>query len=229
MAHQKLRLVKRCKSTLPPIPLQITPRSLPPPISEQPPRLLAPRDRLFIRPLQTWKDREHENLRVKLLHRLLDDELRRRAGQGSPRARGFRERLEEAIAAYHNRMITAAQVVQEMIAIRKATEAEKAEALALGLSVEELRFYEVVRAAYPDVWGEAVLRDVIHEVVQTVRRNLKVDWTAAHRRDVRASVVSAVKRVLFRKGVAAEADREAIAQLVVRQAEERWRNWPEAA
>ncbi len=178
--------------------------------------------------LQTWKDRPHENLRVKLLRRLLDDELRRRAGAGSPRAKGFRERLEEAIAAYHNRMLTAAQVVQEMIAIRKATEAEKAEALALGLSVEELRFYEVVQKAYPDVWEAEALRDIIHEVVQIVRRNLKVDWTKAHRADVRASVVSAVKRALYKQGVDA-GQLDEMAEIVIAQAEDRWANWPEAA
>lgn len=178
--------------------------------------------------LQTWKDHPHENLRLKLLHRLLDETLRRRAAAGSPRARGFRERLEEVIAQYHNRMITAAQVVQEMIAIRQATEAEKAEALRLGLSVEELRFYEVVQRAYPDVWDSQTLRDVVHEVVRTVRGNLQVDWTAAHRADVRASVVSAVKRTLFRRGLTADA-LDAAAALVVEQAERRWKNWPEAA
>lgn len=178
--------------------------------------------------LQTWKDHPHENLRVKLLRRLLDDALRRRAGAGSPRARGFRERLEAAIAEYHNRMLTAAQVVQEMIDIRKATEAEKAEALALGLSVEELRFFEVVQQAYPDVWDAKALRDVIHAVVATVRRNLKVDWTRAHRADVRAAVVSAVKRTLYKQGVQ-RAQLDAMAAIVMAQAEQRWANWPEAA
>jgi hypothetical protein len=41
-------------------------------------------------------------------------------------------------------------------------------------------------------------------VVQTAKKNLMVDWTEAHREDVKAAVRAAVRRVLRRKGVREE-------------------------
>jgi Domain of unknown function (DUF3387) len=45
------------------------------------------------------------------------------------------------------------------------------------------------------------LRELVHEVVQSVKRNPKVDWKASRREDVKAVVYAAVKRALIKKGV----------------------------
>ena len=44
----------------------------------------------------------------------------------------------------------------------------------------------------------------IRDVVQAVKKNLKVDWTKPHREDVKAGVRSAVKAVLRKRGVKPE-------------------------
>ncbi len=49
-----------------------------------------------------------------------------------------------------------------------------------------------------------MLRDLVHDVVQTIKKNLKVDWTEPHRGDVRAAFCTAVKRVLRRRNVQPE-------------------------
>ena len=72
---------------------------------------------------------------------------------------------------------------------------------ALGLDDDELAFYDAVAANLGTLFDQAVLSGLIHDVVQTIKRNLKVDWTAPHRDDVKAGVRSAVRRVLRRKGV----------------------------
>jgi hypothetical protein len=61
-------------------------------------------------------------------------------------------------------------------------------------------------------------------VVQTIKQNLKVDWTEPHREDVRAGVRLAVKRVLARRGIQAE-DFDKVVLFVMKQAEEVWRDW----
>jgi type I restriction enzyme R subunit len=71
----------------------------------------------------------------------------------------------------------------------------------LGLSSEELAFFEVVAANFGDLYDGAFLRDLIHDVVETIKKNLKVDWTEPHCEDVKAAVRSAVKRVLRRRNV----------------------------
>jgi type I restriction enzyme R subunit len=85
-----------------------------------------------------------------------------------------------------------------------------------------------VAADYERVYEKPKLRDLIHEVVQTIKRNLKVDWTEPHREDVKAAVRAAVKRVLRRNGVKDE-DQAPILELVIQQAEALYAEWPAAA
>ncbi len=82
-----------------------------------------------------------------------------------------------------------------MVEMRREWEEADTRAAALGLSEEELAFYDAVAANYQQIYGQDFLRDLIHDVVQTIKRNLKVEWTAPHRDDVKAAVRSAVRRV----------------------------------
>ncbi len=68
----------------------------------------------------------------------------------------------------------------------------------------------------------------MHDVVDQVRRNLKVDWTKAHRRDVYASVESSVKWVLRRRKVKGE-QLEFLLRRIMKQAEASYEDWPMAA
>lgn len=178
--------------------------------------------------LQTFKDRPHQDLRLKLLQKLLADELTRRAAQNLAQTRSFRALLEETIQRYHKRIIDAAAVVQAMVQIRAELDATDKRVAELGLTVEELAFYDAVRDNYATVYDEPFLRDLIHDVVLAVKGNLKVDWTEPHREDVKSSVKVAVKRVLKRRGVKQE-DLEGLINTVLVQAAELWRDWPRAA
>ncbi len=151
--------------------------------------------------LQTFKDRPHENLRLALLQRLVEDEILARRRRNLARARSFQALLEATLQNYHNRLIDAAEVVQVMLQIRREMEADEGRARALGLSDEELAFYDAVAQNFVSLYDQAFLRDLIHDVVGTIKRNLKVDWTEPHRSDVKAAVQAAVKRVLRRRGV----------------------------
>ncbi|MGD9588734.1 MAG: type I restriction endonuclease subunit R [Pyrinomonadaceae bacterium] len=146
--------------------------------------------------LLTFKDRPHENLRLKLLAKLLADEIIRRQKKNLAKSKSFKELLETTLQKYHNRLIDAAAVVQAMIDIHKEMEADDQRAEALGLSPEELAFYDSVAESYPEVYDDGFLRDLIHDVVLSIKRNLKVDWTEPHREAVKAEVRAAVKRVL---------------------------------
>ncbi len=72
------------------------------------------------------------------------------------------------------------------------------------------------------------MRDLIHEVVQVIKRTIKVDWTEPHRDDVKAAVRTAVRRVLRAREVKAE-DLEPFMAAVMAQAEALYANWPLAA
>ena len=122
----------------------------------------------------------------------------------------------------------AAAVVKAMIEIRKQTEGDRRRAQLLGLADDELAFYDAVAENYVSVYDEKFLCDLIHEVVQTIKRNLKVDWTEPHRQQVMAEVRSAVRRVLRRKGVK-EGDFEPFLKRFMDQATVLFEDWPLAA
>ncbi len=63
-----------------------------------------------------------------------------------------------------------------------------------------------------------MLRDLVRDVVAAIKGNLKVDWTAPHREDVRAAIRLAVKRALRRRDVTA-AEIDVILARVMAQAE----------
>lgn len=115
-----------------------------------------------------------------------------------------------------------------MIEIRKEMENDDTRGAELGLQEDELAFYDAVAVNVETVYDNAFLCDLIHEVVQTIKRNLKVDWTEPHRQDVKAGVRAAIRRVLRSKGVTAE-ELEKIVPLVMLQAEAMYADWPLAA
>lgn len=178
--------------------------------------------------LQTFKDKPNQNLRLKLLEKLLADEIQFRQKKNLTKANSFRALLEETLRKYHNRLIDAAAVIQAMIDMRRDWQEADARAAALGLSEEELAFYDSVAANYQQIYGEEFLRDLIHDVVQTIKRNLKVEWTEPHRDDVKAAVRSAVRRVLRRRNVKPE-DFDQFLGFIMTQAEALYGDWPLAA
>ena len=127
--------------------------------------------------LQTFKDRPLENLRLKLLQKLIEDEIQARRKKNLAKARSFQEMLEATLQRYHNRLIDAAAVVKALVQMRKEWDTEDERAKQLNLDAEELAFYDAVVANYGTIYEQAFLRDLIHDVVQTIRKNLKIDWT----------------------------------------------------
>jgi type I restriction enzyme R subunit len=115
-----------------------------------------------------------------------------------------------------------------MLEIRKEMDQTDQRAAALGLEADELAFYDAVAAHLDKAYSIEFLRTLIHDVVQTIKRNLKVDWTEPHRDDVKASVRAAVRRVLRNQRVEAK-DFELLVATVMAQAEALYVNWPLAA
>ena len=175
--------------------------------------------------LEDFKTHEQENLRLKLLAKILADEIRVREKMNLAKYRSFKEMLEQTLQKYHNRAIQAADVVRVMLDIRKDIDNEAARSKALNLTPEEIAFYDAVAANVANLFDEKTLCDLIRDVVQTVKKNLKVDWTQPHREDVKAGVRAAVKTVLRKRGVAKER-LDTLTDKVIVQAEALFKEWP---
>jgi type I restriction enzyme R subunit len=178
--------------------------------------------------LEEFKSHEQENLRLKLLQKILADEIRVREKTNLAKYRSFKEMLEQNLQKYHNRAIQAADVVRVMIEIRKDMDNEAARSKALNLTPEEIAFFDAVVVNVANVFDEKTLCDLIREVVKAVKKNLKVDWTKPHREDVKAGVRAAVKNVLRRRGVKKE-QLEMLADKLLAQAAALFSEWPLAA
>ncbi len=117
--------------------------------------------------LQTFKDKPLPNLRLKLLEKLLADEIRMRERRNLAQARSFRQLLERTLQNYHNRLIDAAAVIRAMLQIRQEMDDSDKRAAGLGLTEEELAFYDAVASNYGGIYDVDFLRELIHDVVRS--------------------------------------------------------------
>jgi len=158
------------------------------------------------------------NLAVELLQKLLKGEIRTRRGKNVVQARSFAEMLEETIRRYQNRAIEAAQVIEELIGLARDMREANARGEKLGLSEDELAFYDALETndSAVKVLGDDALRAIARELVETVRHNVTIDWTL--RENVRAQLRVLVKRILRKHGYPPDKQEKAT-QTVLEQAE----------
>jgi type I restriction enzyme R subunit len=158
------------------------------------------------------------NLAVELLQKLLKGEIRARSRRNIVQARSFAELLERAIRKHQNRAIEAAKVIEELIQLAKDMRAAEARGENLGLSDDELAFYDALETndSAVKVLGDETLRTIARELVATVRKNVTIDWTI--RDNVRAQLRVLVKRILRKYGYPPDKQEKAT-ETVLEQAE----------
>jgi type I site-specific restriction-modification system R (restriction) subunit len=128
-----------------------------------------------------------------------------------------KERCVKAVR-YQNRAIEAVQVIEELIALAKEMRKANARGEELGLSEDELAFYDALEAndSAVKVLGDETLRGIARELVETVRKNVTIDWTM--RENMRAQLRVFVKRILRKHGYPPDKQEKAT-QTVLEQAE----------
>ena len=140
------------------------------------------------------------NLAVELLQKLIRGELSTRRRQNVVQARSFAEMLEQTLRRYQNRAIEAAQTIEELIHLARDMREANARGERLGLSEDELAFYDALESndSAVQVLGDETLRAIAQELVKTVRDNATIAWTL--RENVRAQLRVLVRRILRQHG-----------------------------
>ena len=166
----------------------------------------------------------HRNLAVELLEKLLKGEVSTRRPKNLVQARSFAEMLETTLRRYQNRVIEAAQVIEELIALARDMREANARGEQLGLSEDELAFYDALETndSAVQVLGDDTLRDIARELVDTVRTNVTIDWTL--RENVRANLRRLVRRTLRKHGYPPDKQEQAT-RTVLEQAEVLSQDW----
>jgi len=160
----------------------------------------------------------HKNLAVELLRKLLNDEVKTRSKHNLVQGRSFADLLEKSVRRYQNRAIEAAQVIEELIGLAKDMRAAQKRGENLGLTSDELAFYDAleVNDSAVKVLGDDALRMIARELVDSVRKNVSIDWTL--KESVRAKLRVIVKRILKKYGYPPD-KQEAATITVLQQAE----------
>ena len=170
------------------------------------------------------RDMPQRNLAVDLLQKLLRGELATRRKKNVVQARSFAKMLEQTLRRYQNRAVEAAQVIAELIQLARELREATARGEKLGLSEDELAFYDALETndSAVQVLGDETLRAIARELVETVRANVTIDWTL--RENVRANLRRLVKRTLRRHGYPPDKQEKAT-RTVLEQAEVLSADW----
>lgn len=143
---------------------------------------------------------KQKNVALELLKKLLGEDIRSRAQSNVVQSRRFSEMLDAAVKKYQNNVITAAQIIDELIRMAKDLKDQDARGGRFGLNKDELAFYDAlgVSESAVEVMGDEKLRLIARELVDIVRKNTSIDWTL--KESVQANLRRLVKRILNKYG-----------------------------
>ncbi len=128
----------------------------------------------------------------------------------------FSERIDAVMTRYTNQQLTAAEVTAELVQMAKevVAEADRGATFTPPLEEDELTFYDVIaqNESAVDVLGDNVLAKIARDLVATMRRDVRTDWTV--REDVKAKLRASIKRLLRKYGYPPDKQPEAIVQVM---------------
>lgn len=146
--------------------------------------------------LMELKSMQHKNIALEVLKKLLNDEIKSRSKKNLIQSRTLMEMLENSIKRYHNKVLTAAEVIDELIKLSKEITKMDGEANKLGLTDFEYAFYTAVanNESAKELMQQDKLRELAVVLTEKVKQNASIDWTI--KESVKAKLKVIVKRTL---------------------------------
>jgi type I restriction enzyme R subunit len=161
---------------------------------------------------------KHKNVAAELLEKLLKDEIKVRASRNLVQSQIFSEKLKQTLNSYHNRAISAVQIIEELINIAKEMQSATKRGEELGLTEDEVAFYDALATNQSAViaMGDEKLRIIASELIAQIKKSVTTDWNL--RESARARIKVMVKRILNRYGYPPDLQEAAVIK-VLQQAE----------
>ena len=168
--------------------------------------------------LMELKGMEHKNVALEVLKKLLNDEIKARSKKNLVKSKSLKEMLENSIKKYHNKILTAAEVMDELIKLSKEIVNMDSEAKKLGLTDFEYAFYTAVanNDSAKQLMQQDKLRELAVILTERVKKNASIDWTI--KESVRAKLKVIIKRTLRQYGYPPDMQKLAT-ETVLKQAE----------
>ncbi len=167
-----------------------------------------------------------KNLAVEMLKKLLNDEIKSFSRTNLIQSRAFSEMLRKSIIKYKNRQLETAKIIEELIELAKMMQQARKRGEELGLSDDELAFYDALseNKSAVDIMGDQQLKVIAVKLVDTMRKSISIDWTL--RENVKARLRTQIKRILKKFGYPPDLQQQAV-KTVLEQAEYICRDWTE--
>jgi len=164
------------------------------------------------------KNMQHKNVALEVLKKLLNDEIKSRTKKNLIQGKSLMEMLENAIKKYHNKVLTAAEVIDELIKLSKEIHKMDQEPKEMGLSDFEYAFYTAIsdNDSARELMQKDKLRELAVVLFHKVRDNASIDWTI--KESVKAKLKVIVKRTLRQYGYPPDMQKLAT-ETVLKQAE----------
>jgi type I restriction enzyme R subunit len=150
--------------------------------------------------LMEVKGMKHKNIALEVLKKLLSDEIKTRMKTNLVQSKSLMEMLENSIKKYHNKIITAVEVIDELMKLAKDIQKMDDEPKEMGLTDFEYAFYTAVanNESAREVMQKDKLRELAVVLTERVRENATIDWTI--KESVRSKLKVIVKRTLRQFG-----------------------------
>lgn len=161
---------------------------------------------------------KEKNLALELLKKLIAEQVHIYRRTNVVKSEKFSEMIKEAMNRYKNGMLTNEQVIEELLKIAKQIAKARQEGEQLGLTTEELAFYDALTKpqAIKDFYENEELIALTKELADTLRKNKTIDWQK--RESARAKMRMMIKKLLKRYKYPPEGMEDAV-QTVMTQCE----------
>ncbi len=139
---------------------------------------------------------KEKNVAVEVLKKLLAEQVSIYKRTNFVKSEKFSEIIKAAMNRYINGMITNEEVIEELLNIAKQIAKAKEEGNELGLTTDELAFYDALTkpAAIKDFYENDELIAITKELTETLRKNKTIDWQK--KASARAKMRMMIKKLL---------------------------------
>ncbi|WAI93764.1 type I restriction endonuclease subunit R [Streptococcus dysgalactiae] len=157
---------------------------------------------------------KEKNLAVELLKKLIAEQVSLYKRTNLVKSEKFSDMLSRAMKAYLNGMISNEEVIQELMKMAKDMANASQEGNDLGLTAEELAFYDAITKpeAVKDFYENDELVSLAHELTDLLRKSRTVDWQK--KESARAGMRRMVKRLLKKYKYPPEGMDDAVATVI---------------
>jgi type I restriction enzyme R subunit len=168
------------------------------------------------------KKKGGENIKIELLRRIINDELKVRMAKNIKRMTSLKTELEKVLSNYHKNSLDSIAAIKHLLDIATEFKNDDQRTRELGLTEDELAFYDLLSANEKLLNQTGPIQDLVHRVVTSVKKNLQLDWIK--KEDARAAIRLAVKREL--RGIVQFSELDTLLAEVIEQAEGQYGEWP---